>query len=145
MYIYIYICIAVTTISWMVATFVMFAVNEQGELMSSSLSETRLLLYVDEQLAMSLHLYCSNIYIYKYIIYIYIYIIVIIKNLNFHGMVTLITFLEIFTTLKRSDFIYLRGQGIWIASVLCDFLLFWQLYTWNKDFNLPFLEIWLIL
>ena len=57
----------------MVATFVMFAVNEQGELMSSSLSETRLLLYVDEQFAMSLHLYCSNIYIYKYIIYIYIY------------------------------------------------------------------------
>ena len=93
----------------MVATFVMFAVNEQGELMSSSLSETRLLLYVDEQFAMSLHLNCSNIYIY---IYIYIYIIVIIKNLNFHGMVTLITFLEIFTTLKRSDFIYLRGQGI---------------------------------
>ena len=39
----------------------MLAVQEQVALMSSSRSETRLLLYVHEQLAMSLHLLCSTI------------------------------------------------------------------------------------
>ena len=42
-------------------SFMMFAVHEQVALMSSSESETCLLLYVHEQFTMSLHLLCSTI------------------------------------------------------------------------------------
>ena len=54
----------------------MLAVHEQVALMSFSQSEARLLLYVHEQFAMSLHLLCSNMYVcvYIYIYNIYIYI-----------------------------------------------------------------------
>ena len=65
--------------------FMVLAVHEQIALMSSSQSEMCLLLYVQEQCSMFLHLLCSTIYyklytyiyIYMYILFIYIYIYIL--------------------------------------------------------------------
>ena len=67
-------------------TFVMLSVHELAALMSSSQSETHLLLYAHEELARPLHSLCSSIIYALVNLYIYIYIMrtqaVCAKRLN---------------------------------------------------------------
>ena len=58
-------------------TFVMLSVHELAALMSSSQSETHLLLYAHEELARPLHSLCSTIIYALVNLYIYIYIYIL--------------------------------------------------------------------
>ena len=65
-------------------TFVMLSVHELAALMSSSQSETHLLLYAHEELATPLHSLCLTIIYALVNLYIYIYIYIYILHFVFY-------------------------------------------------------------